>query len=60
MEWPRAKTILIIMTVTLVRSLYQEYVYIPYSNSIPYIIKGHLTFAERDYYNVKAADLRLK
>lgn len=54
------KTILIIMTVTLVRSLYQEYVYIPYSNSIPYIIKGHLTFAERDYYNVKAADLRLK
>ena len=48
------------MTVTLVRSLYQEYVNIPYSNSIPYIIKGHLTFAERDYYNVKAADLRLK
>lgn len=54
------KAVIVLMTITLVRTLYQEYVYIPYSNSIPYIITEHLPFHERDNYNIVAAEKRLK
>jgi hypothetical protein len=36
------------------KSLFDTFVYIPYSNSIPYIISGHLPYSERYNYNVKA------
>lgn len=32
-------------------NIYNKYTYIPYSNSIPYIINGHKTFGERNNYN---------
>lgn len=33
------------------RSLYSSYVYIPYSNSIPYILTSHKSYYERSNYN---------
>lgn len=42
---------IIALSIMLVRDLYNTYVYIPYSNSIPYIITGHKSYPERDMYN---------
>lgn len=40
--------------VFLLKDIYFTYTYIPYSNSIPYIIMGHESYSVRDTYNVKA------
>lgn len=29
------------------------YVFVPYTNSIPYIVRGHLPYEYRDYYNIQ-------
>ena len=44
--------------VTFPRLLWNAYVYIPYSNSIPYIIKGHKSYNERSIYNFDAYQKR--
>ena len=42
----------ILYLLTLSKDLYKGFVYIPYSNSIPYILtQDHLPYSERDQYN---------
>lgn len=40
--------------VTLGKDLYTSYIYIPYSNSIPYILTEHLNYSERSSHNPAA------
>ena len=39
---------------TMTKTIVNHFAYIPYSNSIPYIISGHKPFNERVYYNLNA------
>lgn len=39
---------------TMTKTIVNHFAYIPYSNSIPYIIMGHKPYAERDKYNLDA------
>lgn len=43
-----------LMLVTAGRNIWNSYQYIPYSNSIPYIITGHKPYSERSINNPKA------
>ena len=43
---------------TMTKSLYDSFVYLPYTNSIPYIVFGHKPYAERSDYNLKAYKAR--
>ena len=43
---------------TMTNSLYESFVYLPYTNSIPYIVFGHKPYAERSEYNLKAYKAR--
>lgn len=45
---------LLYLCVTLPRMLWNEYTFIPYSNSIPYIITGHLDYGQRSSHNYAA------
>lgn len=45
---------LLYLCVTLPRKLWNDYMYIPYSNSIPYFITGHLDYSQRSSNNVTA------
>lgn len=47
-----------IITMQFTKTLYDSYVYIPYSNSIPYIITGHEEYNVRSMYNIKAYSSR--
>jgi hypothetical protein len=48
------------LAIVLVKNVYNAYVYIPYSNSIPYIItQNHLPYSERSKYNYDAASNRI-
>lgn len=40
------------------KNLYDSFVYLPYTNSIPYIVFGHKPYAERSNYNLKAYKAR--
>lgn len=46
------KTVFIISIMTSIVNIYNSYMYIPYSNSIPYIINGHKPLGERSIYNI--------
>ncbi len=46
------------LCLTMTSSLYESFVYLPYSNSIPYIVSGHRPYAERSEYNLKAYEAR--
>lgn len=46
--------VLVICFLSTFYSMYYTYLYIPYSNSIPYIITEHKPYAERYDYNYKA------
>lgn len=43
---------------TMTKTIVNHFAYIPYSNSIPYIIIGHKPYNERIYYNLKAYQQR--
>ncbi len=43
-----------IIFVSMVRTITADYTFIPYTNSIPYIVSGHLPYSERLEYNKKA------
>lgn len=47
-----AQIIIIYSLISFGRSLWSSYDFIPYSNSIPYIIIGHKPFKERNMYNL--------
>ena len=53
------KIMWIYYSVTFLLNIYSHYVYIPYSNSIPYIIFGHKSYDERSTYNIEAYKERL-
>lgn len=42
-----------LFTIILLRSVYGSYIYYPYTNSIPYLLKGHMSYYERLNYNRK-------
>ena len=45
--------LLFVLTLTtFAKNIYESYAYIPYSNSIQYIISGHKTYTERSMYNI--------
>lgn len=43
---------------TMTKGLYDTFVYLPYTNSIPYIVFGHKPYTERSEYNLKAYKAR--
>ena len=48
-----AKIILVYFCLSFVKGVYGSYSYIPYTNSIPYIITGHKSYSERSEYNIR-------
>lgn len=54
-----AKLVIVLyFCLTMTNSLFESFVYLPYSNSIPYIVFGHKPYAERSEYNLKAYKAR--
>ncbi len=51
---------LLLMSIILLKSIYTSYAYIPYSNSIPYILTGnHLDYNYRSNYNIIEYEKRI-
>ena len=46
--------IFLLTLIPMMRNIYYSYVYIPYSNSIPYIFSKHKFYGERINYNINA------
>lgn len=47
-----AKIVLLYFSLSFTKNVYSSFSYIPYTNSIPYIITGHMPYSIRSEYNV--------